>query len=146
MVIKQMRSEIFLDAAYAIALSSSKDMYHKRAVLIAEELEASKIPLITTHAVMLEIGNALSKNKYRQAGVKLLQALEQDPNITVIPMSENLYNKAFRLYRERSDKEWGLTDCVSFTVMRSRKISSALTADEHFKQAGFRALLLEESQ
>lgn len=140
-----MRTEVFLDAAYTIALSSPKDRYHKRAVILAEELESAKTPLITTRAVMLEIGNALSKKKYRQAGVKLLQSLEHDPNVAVIPMSESLYNEAFRLYRECSDKEWGLTDCVSFIIMRSRNINKALTADEHFKQAGFRALLLEES-
>jgi len=41
-------------------------------------------------------------------------------------------------------KEWGLTDCVSFTVMRDRGIVEGLTADEHYRQAGLRALLLEE--
>jgi len=140
-----MRSEVFLDAAYAIALSVPKDMYHGKAITIAEELESSKVRLITSHAVMLEIGNALSKNKYRYAGVQLLRAIEDDPNITIISISESLYNEAFRLYRERSDKEWGLTDCISFTIMRNRKITEALTTDEHFRQAGFRALLLEDS-
>lgn len=140
-----MRTEVFLDAAYAIALSAPKDLYHQRAVILAEELEAAKTKLITTHAVMLEIGNALSKQKYRQMGVKLLQSIEEDPNVTVIPMPKNLYYDAFRLYRERSDKEWGLTDCVSFMIMHSRKITEALTTDEHFKQAGFRTLLLEEN-
>lgn len=85
----------------------------------------------------------MSKLKYREFGVKLLEAIEQDPKITVIPMSEIFYNEAFRLYRKRLDKEWGLTDCVSFIIMRNRKINEALTTDEHFKQAGFRALLLE---
>jgi predicted nucleic acid-binding protein len=63
----------------------------------------------------------------------------------IVPLSEDLYARAFRLYRERADKEWGLTDCVSFVVMQDRKISEALTTDEHFQQAGFCALLLEDS-
>jgi predicted nucleic acid-binding protein len=58
-------------------------------------------------------------------------------------MSDDLWDRAFRLYRERIDKEWGLTDCLSFVVMKVRSISDALTADEHFRQAGFRPLLLE---
>jgi predicted nucleic acid-binding protein len=45
------------------------------------------------------------------------------------------------LYRERPDKEWALTDCVSFIVMEDRGISEALTTDEHFHQAGFQALM-----
>lgn len=55
--------------------------------------------------------------------------------------SEQLYAQALRLYRERPDKEWSLTDCVSLIVMRERNMTEALTADEHFQQAGFRALL-----
>jgi len=108
-------------------------------------MEAAKTCMITTHAVMLEIGNALSKQRYRQAAVALLQSLEADPNVTIVLLSENLYARAFRLYCDRADKEWGLTDCVSLVVMQDRKISEALTTDEHFQQSGFRALLLEDS-
>jgi predicted nucleic acid-binding protein len=51
---------------------------------------------------------------------------------------------ALELYRGRSDKDWGMTDCASFVVMAENGISDALTADQHFKQAGFRPLMLEE--
>jgi hypothetical protein len=140
-----MKAEVFLDTAYAIALSVPKDSYHERAVLLADAMEATKTRLVTTHAVMLEIGNALSKQRYRPAAVALLQSLEADPNVAIVLLSEDLYARAFRLYRERADKEWGLTDCVSFVVMQDRKISEVLTTDEHFQQAGFCALLLEDS-
>ena len=140
-----MKDEVFLDAAYAIALSVPKDSYHKRAVLLADELEASKTRLVTTRAVVLEIGNALSKQRYRHAAVELLQSIEADPTVTIVPLSEDLYAQAFRLYRERPDKDWGLTDCISFIAMQNREIAEALTTDEHFQQAGFRALLLEGS-
>ena len=43
--------------------------------------------------------------------------------------------------RERADKEWPLTDCISFVVMPDQGLSEALTADHHFEQAGFKALL-----
>lgn len=86
----QMRSEVFLDIAYAIALSSLKDRFHDRSVQLANQLEAAKTKLVTTRAVLLEIGNALSKQRYRQAAVKLLVALEADPNVDVIPLSNDL--------------------------------------------------------
>ena len=41
-------------------------------------------------------------------------------------------------------KEWGLIGCASFVVMTERGLTKALTADEHFRQAGFRALLRED--
>lgn len=141
-----MKAEVFLDAAYAIALSVQNDLYHERAVFLADQLEAEKTRLVTTHAVMLEIGNALSKQRYRRAAVELLQSLEADPQVEIIPLTENLYAQALQFYCKRLDKEWGLTDCVSFVVMQERKLTEALTTDEHFQQVGFRALLLEDFQ
>jgi predicted nucleic acid-binding protein len=118
-------------------------MYHERAVKLAGELRANKSRLITTRAVLLEIGNALSKQRYRAAAVRLLIALESDPTVEIIPLAEQLYIRALQLYRERDDKDWGLTDCISFVVMGDEGITDALTTDIHFRQAGFTALLLE---
>ena len=92
---------------------------------------------------MLEIGNALAKVRYRAAAIELLDSIEEDPNIEIIPLSEEFYERAIELYRQRQDKEWGITDCISFTVMEDHKLTKALTTDDHFQQAGFRALLLE---
>jgi predicted nucleic acid-binding protein len=55
--------------------------------------------------VVLEIGNALAKQRYRAAAVRLLEALENDPVVEIIPLSEGLYSRAMQLYRERPDKE-----------------------------------------
>lgn len=138
-----MDPELFLDTAYAIALSSVTDQYHSQAVQLANQLRKSNSRLITTRAVMLEIGNALSKSRYRQSAIKLLNALEVDPSVGIVPLTEEIYLESFSLYANRLDKEWGLVDCISFVVMQERKINSALTTDDHFVQAGFRALLRE---
>jgi uncharacterized protein len=135
------RSEVFLDSAYALALAAPSDQLHAWAVALAEQLEAEQTRLVTTMAVLLEIGNALSKRRYRAAAVQLLSALEADTLVEVVPLSPALDADAFRLYSERPDKEWGLIDCVSFVVMEARGITEALTSDEHFEQAGFQALL-----
>ena len=89
----------------------------------------------------MEIGNALAKLRYRKAAAELLESLESDPTVEIIPISEELYKRAFELYRERQDKEWGITDCISFIVMQERGLQAALTTDEHFEQAGFDAIL-----
>jgi len=137
--------ELFLDASYAIALSAVTDQFHTRALDLAEQIERAHARLVTTRAVLLEIGNALSRPRYRAAAVRLLRALDEDGSVLVVPLSEELYMRAFALYCSRPDKEWGLIDCASFEVMSERAMTKALTADEHFQQAGFRALLREES-
>jgi len=137
-------NEVFLDAAYAIALSVSNDQHHEQAMALRAELKLATKRLVKTRAVLLEIGNALAESRYRVAAIQLLDSLEGDPNVEIVPMSEDLYERAIQLYRTRLDKEWGLTDCVSFVVMQDRGLTTALTTDEHYQQAGFRALLRED--
>ena len=99
--------------------------------------------MVTTPAILLEIGNALAKLQYRRAAAQLLSSLCSDPSVEIVPLSDQLFAQGLKLYSERSDKEWGLTDCISFVIMRARGIMGALTTDVHFQQAGFRALLRE---
>ena len=65
-------------------------------------------------------------------------------------MSDRLFldtvTRALALYRDRADKTWGMTDCISFVVMRDHNLSDALTADRHFAQAGFAPLMLDSSR
>ena len=137
----QLMNKVFLDTSYAVALSAATDENHQRALEIAEELETSGATFVTTRAILLEIGNALAKVRYREAAVKLLNALEHDPNVEIIPASDELYRRAFEIYQDRLDKEWGLIDCMSFVVMKDQQVTQALTADHHFRQAGFETLL-----
>ena len=134
-------NEVFLDTAFALALSVASDEHHQKALLLADELEAQNVRLVTTQAILFEIGNALAKLRYRQAAVDLLDALENDPNVEIVVVSEVIYAQAFHLYRNRMDKEWGITDCISFVVMDEHRLTAALTTDEHFQQAGFQSLL-----
>jgi uncharacterized protein len=136
-------TEVFLDTSFAIALSSVTDQNYMRAVQLANQLETNKTRLVTTQAILLEIGNALSKQRYRAAAIQLLESLETDPSVEVVVLTNSLYKLAFNLFKQREDKEWGLVDCVSFIVMQNRGITDALTSDAHFQQAGFRALLKE---
>ena len=126
-------SEVFLDTAYAIALSAMTDQHHLKAVEVAQDLKAQNARLITTRAIVVEIGNALAKVRYRQAAIALIQALENDPNIEIIPLTEAWYRQALHLYQTRPDKEWGITDCISFVVMKDRNLFMALTTDQHFQ-------------
>ncbi len=135
--------KVFLDTSYAIALSVPKDQNHEKAIHIADFLEVDSAKLITTRAVVLEIGNALSAEKHRQAAVELLESLEEDPEVEIVPVTEELYQRGFKLFKDRPDKEWGVIDCISFVVMEDREISTALTADMHFQQHGFKALLCD---
>jgi predicted nucleic acid-binding protein len=99
--------------------------------------------IATTDAVLLETANALSRPNWRTSAVALFDRLRGHPDVEIVPCSGDLWSRGWDLYRQRSDKAWSLTDCMSFIVMQDRAVTDALTADEHFQQAGFRAVLLE---
>ena len=139
-----MKNRYFLDTSYTIALTIEKDQFHKRAVDLSFKLSETNSEIITTQAILLEIGNALAKKKYRLSAVNILQQLESDTRTAIVGLTPELHDRAFELFSSRMDKEWSLVDCISFVVMHERKISKALTTDEHFIQAGFRALLRED--
>ena len=61
-----------------------------------------------------------------------------------MPITTTLINEGLEFFDKRHDKEWGLIDCISFVVMKRYGIKVALAADDHFVQAGFKALLLED--
>ncbi len=130
----------FVDAGYWIALVNRGDKYHETARALNRRLRG---PFMTTEAVLFEVGNALSRLRWRSLGVSLLTEVLIDPTFDVVSVSTDLFSRAFSLYQSRPDKEWGLTDCVSFVVMRDHGVTEALAADQHVVQAGFRALLRE---
>lgn len=134
---------VFLDPAYAIALASRTDTFHGRAVELSGQIAGRRIRLLTTRMVCAEIGDALAKVRFRGTAAAFLDSLEASPLVDIVPVSEDLYREALSIYRRHADKEWGMTDCVSFAVMRRMRVAEALTADEHFGQAGFAMLLRE---
>ena len=136
-------SRALMDTAFVVALENHRDPYHEPAKRIDRALLAANTELILHWGIILEIGDGYARLGRRTKGFELLRRFEIEAGYRVEPIDEPLYQAARGLYFNRPDKEWGLTDCVSFALMRREGITDALTADVHFRQAGFRALLLE---
>jgi predicted nucleic acid-binding protein len=133
-------SEVFVDTALVIALLLENDQHHVKAWSTLLGIH-SRVKLVTTRAICLEIGSSLARPRHRAQAVAMLASIEEDPRFEVVPLTEDLYSDGMTLFSSRADKAWSLTDCLSFVVMRRRGITSALTTDQHFRQAGFEALL-----
>lgn len=129
-----MSNALFVDTGYVIALINENDKHHQEALALADKYENAT--LITTDAILLEIGNALSRIA-REEVIAIIHYFQTAPEVTVISLTSELMTKALNLYTRYKDKTWGLVDCVSFIVMQDRNISVALAFDRHFTQAGF---------
>jgi uncharacterized protein len=128
---------LFADTFYFLALLHEDDA-HAQALALSR---TRSNPILTTVWVLTEVADALSAPNLRTNFLPLLEALRTDPACTIVPPTQELFDQGVEVYAGRADKEWSLTDCISFEVMRRYGVSEALTGDRHFEQAGFAALL-----
>lgn len=129
---------VFGDAFYFVGLVNRADEHHAKVIAAARELRTG---LVTTEWVLAEFADALAGSSSRRFVPQFIRDLEQDPKVRVIRASTALFARGLKLYEDRPDKEWSLTDCISFVVMKDEGLTDVLTGDKDFEQAGFRALL-----
>jgi uncharacterized protein len=134
-----------VDTGAWIALLNDQDELHNLSEHHFETLKDAH--WVTTEVVLTEFLNHLGSKQanLRHAAARFAEGLRSSPNITIVPQSSTQFWQALLLYSQRLDKEWSLTDCVSFLVMKHQKIKEALAYDRHFEQAGFTALLRKQS-
>jgi uncharacterized protein len=131
-------SALFADSHYFFALLSDKDAAHEAAKMASH----ASVTRIVTHAwILTEVADGFGKSSHRLVALELIDQLIADKSVTIVPPTNELFHRGLELFRRRSDKRWSLTDCISFVVMRQHGLLEALTADRHFEQAGFVALL-----
>lgn len=135
---------VFLHTAYVYALVNTRDRWHDLAVGWQRRLASERRRLLTTEFVLVEIADGLAAARFRGHAVSIINALRASPFVQILPATTELVNRGLEIYQSREDKEWGLTDCISFTAMHQHGLADVLTVDERFRQAGFRPLLLEE--
>ena len=128
----------FADTYYFLALLNSREERHPQALEAARD---TQLRIVTTEWVLTEFGDAYSDPKDRGDFVAFYRALLNQPNIRIVHSDTALFNRGVELFERRVDKNWSLTDCLSFVVMKDEGITDALTGDKHFEQAGFTALL-----
>ena len=126
---------VFADTFYWIALTDDTDAAHERADRITDDI-------VTTDEVLTEYLTFFSAAPafMRREVAMTVEDILRDPSVEVISQSRASFLAGLKLYRERPDKGYSLTDCISMETMRREGITDALTNDRHFEQEGFRAL------
>ncbi len=122
---------------FVLAILNPRDAAHHHAAEVSRRLRQ---PRLTTAWVLTEVGDAFARDN-RPPFLNLMRLVHDNLLFRVIQPSLELFNAGLDLYARRPDKDWPLTDCISFVVMEQEGIRDALTGDKHFEQAGFTALL-----
>ncbi|MCH8807620.1 MAG: hypothetical protein IH986_16260 [Planctomycetes bacterium] len=77
----------------------------------------------------------------RDAAVKIVRKIMNNPNIRVVPQTRDSFLQALSRYEARGDKACSLIDCASMNVMDAERIREVLTHDHHFEQEGYAVLI-----
>ncbi len=131
--------EVFLDTGYLIALENADDANHPVAREYWTGLRTR--PAFTTTSYVLDevvtFFNVRGGEPGHRKAVELGERLLGSPSILLVHVDETLLRRGLRLLRERTDRRYSLTECVSFVLMRERNLAVAYAFDCHFEQEGF---------
>jgi predicted nucleic acid-binding protein len=133
--------KLFADTSYWVALLNPRDELHEKAKQVS--MVTGPVFTVTSEMVLTELLNIFAEKgePLRKAAAIMAERLKSSPNCEVVPQTSLQFRNALDRYQSRLDKGWSLTDCASHLIMEEERIREGLTYDEHFIQAGFRALL-----
>ena len=136
-----MASEVFFDTSGFFALMDSRDPAHLKARRWLSSQRGRARP-VTTEWIVGETCTLLVARKRPHLVSRFLDYLEQSAALLVLNPDEGLLVSAKQLIRRQAEQGYSFVDCLSFCVMKERRISQAFTTDEHFRKAGFSVLLV----
>ena len=131
---------VFVDSSALKANYDSEDDFHEAAAGLMSEIAARETDVtsfLTTDYVLDEVVTLTRFAHSHRKAVELAEATSGSKFMRVVYSDEILFSEGMSIFKKYSDKEWSLTDCVSFAAMRKYGLRTAFTFDPHFKQFGF---------
>lgn len=127
----------FLDTGYLLALELAKDQNYPSAVQHWQQFLKTSPRLVTTSYVFDEVVTFFNSRGHHAKAVQIGNSLLQSCSVDFVFVDNDLFGRGWDYFQKHQDKTYSLTDCISFVLMQDRGITTALTFDAHFQQAGF---------
>ncbi len=128
---------VLTNSSYLIALEVSNDQNHQLAQRHWQALDRHSTELVITSFIFDEVTTFLNSRRLHSKAVQLGDLLLQSSYVRFLQVETMFFSEAWQYFKRHKDKDYSLTDCISFVVMRNLGITTALTFDRHFEQAGF---------
>jgi predicted nucleic acid-binding protein len=128
---------VFVDTGYLLALEIANDQHHQAAVQHWQRIVTTLPPLVTTSYVFYEVVTFFNSRGHYAKAVQIGNDLLRSAYLQLIHVDERLFYEGWTYLQQHQDKDYSLTDCISFVVMQRLSISTAFAFDRHFAQAGF---------
>jgi|SRR5271170_460060 predicted nucleic acid-binding protein len=129
---------IFVDTSAWLALADSRDRDHSRAIELHRRIVRGEFgKQVTSNYVMTETLTIIRRRLGLPQALELAKAVRVGTQVGLFWIESVHHNEAIELMASHADKDWSLTDCSSFVLMRSLAVRDAFTFDRDFTQAGF---------
>lgn len=135
-----MANEVFFDTSGFFALIDEQDRLHQDAVQWTRR-HAGRARPITTEWVIGETCTLLIARKRHHIVPAFLDYVERSRALLLINPEDTLLRAAKAMIRRQAEQGYSFVDCISFCLMKERRIKEAFTTDTHFQKAGFSAVL-----
>jgi predicted nucleic acid-binding protein len=130
-------SKVFLDTSYLLALELAKDQNHPAAKQHWQGIIQSPPSFVTTSYVFDEVVTYFNSRGHHAKAVQVGNNLLASTSVEMVHVDEALFYEGWQYFQQHRDKDYSLTDCISFILMKRRSAQTAFTFDGHFVHAGF---------
>lgn len=124
----------FGDASFFFAVADGTDRWHQECVALLQKLEVEGWRLVTTLLVVAETHALLTRRLGRDAALEWLKQVL--PYLEIVSVEPSDVAKALEILERYSDKDFSLTDAISFAIMERLGVKVALAVDRHFVEYG----------
>lgn len=133
---------IFIDTGAFVARHVRSDQYFKTAAKVWSQLLQNKARCITSNFVLDETATLIGRRAGYSFASQVVRSLYTSPRLEILRTTQEIELKALDLFEKYADQKVSFTDCTSFVLMHSHRITQAFTFDRHFDDPGFHRIPL----
>ena len=128
----------FVDSGAFYASKDPSDQNYKLADDFMQEIRRDPLcSLITSNFIIDETITLIRMKLGHSAAVKFGRQIRKSKVIRIIHVTEEIEDRAWKIFEKYTDKDFSFTDCTSFAIMDNKKIKNVFAFDRHFSQYGF---------
>lgn len=128
-----------VDSSAFLSLVNPNDVHHREAARVLERLGEERWRTFTTNFVVAETHALFLIRLGHSHATDFLREIARSSTVTLRPDPQD-EERARAIVFQYEDKDFSLTDALSFAVMERLGIAHAFTFDRHFEQYGVAVL------
>ena len=128
---------ILVDTSALIAVTDPREAWHEAAAATWRRLREARERFLVTDLILAETIAWLRRRAGHDVALRAGERLMSSAVTELVFVDQALLQQAWLLFRRHRDQELSLTDCVSFALLRARKLHRVFAFDDDFRALGF---------